>query len=117
MNLIIVTPAYNEEKRLTLLIDSVVSQSKLPTEWIIVDDGSTDNTSNVIQRAAVKHKWITYLRIDKDNNIDYYLSHLEAFYYGFNNKSDIWNEKIDAIFNNNFVLILGNLVISISVSL
>jgi len=93
---------------LRLLIDSVVSQSKLPTEWIIVDDGSTDNTSNVIQRAAVKNKWITYLRIDKDNNIDYYLSHLEAFYYGFNNKKTtnydvIMKLDADLVLPNNYL--------------
>ena len=55
MRILIITPACNEERNLPLLIKSVVNQSFLPLEWIIVDDGSKDNTSNVIQKAAVKY--------------------------------------------------------------
>ena len=46
----IVTPACNEEKHLPSLIESVLVQSFLPAEWVIVDDGSIDNSSNVIQK-------------------------------------------------------------------
>ena len=54
MKILIITPAFNEEKHLQLLINSVVKQSVVPDEWIIVDDRSTDATSNVIQQAKIK---------------------------------------------------------------
>ena len=47
MKVIIITPACNEELHLPELIDSMVNQTFLPSEWIIVDDGSLDNTSLV----------------------------------------------------------------------
>ena len=65
MKVLIITPACNEEKNLPLLIKSMVNQSIIPFEWIIVDDGSKDNTSNVIQKAAIKFPWIKYLRKEK----------------------------------------------------
>ena len=87
MKILIITPACNEEKHLSALIDSVLLQSHLPLEWIIVDDGSQDNTSNVIQHAAMKYSWIKYLRKEKINLRGPGKSVIEAFYFGFNNRS------------------------------
>ena len=82
MKILIITPAFNEEKHLQLLINSVVQQSIVHDEWIIVDDRSTDATSNVIQQALINNSWIRYLRKNNENS-DYYNSALEAFYYGY----------------------------------
>jgi biofilm PGA synthesis N-glycosyltransferase PgaC len=60
----IVTPVKNEEKFLPEMIDSVVNQTVRPREWIIVDDGSTDRTVVIIQRAVATHEWIRCVRID-----------------------------------------------------
>ena len=87
MKILIITPACNEERNLPLLIKSVVNQSFLPLEWIIVDDGSKDNTSNVIQKAAVKFSWIKYLRKEKFNVRSPGKSVMETFYFGYNYKS------------------------------
>ena len=65
MKTLIITPAYNEEKFIKATIDSVVSQKLLPVEWVIVDDQSEDNTSDLIKEAASKHNWITYLKKEK----------------------------------------------------
>ena len=86
MKILIITPACNEEEHLPSLIDSVLVQSHLPIEWIIVDDGSVDNSSNVIQKAAIKHDWIKYLRHEKKGLRSPGKSVMEAFYFGFNNK-------------------------------
>lgn len=49
MFLSIVTPAYNRAYTLERLYNSLRSQSDLDFEWIVVDDGSTDNTGELIQ--------------------------------------------------------------------
>tara|TARA_Y100000589_G_scaffold332251_1_gene390786 strand:- start:3383 stop:4249 length:867 start_codon:yes stop_codon:yes gene_type:complete len=104
MKVLIITPAFNEEKHLQLLINSVISQTYQPAEWIIVDDASTDSTSNIIQHATINNKWIRYLR-KSDEDSDYYNSALEAFYFGFKKRL---NDDYDIIMKLDADLILPN---------
>lgn len=46
---ILITAAYNEGKFIEKNILSVVNQMNMPAEWIIVNDGSTDNTEDIIK--------------------------------------------------------------------
>ncbi len=55
---IIITAARNEAAYLGKTIKSVISQTLLPQEWVIVDDGSTDETPRIAQAAAQVHPWI-----------------------------------------------------------
>lgn len=55
---IVVTPCKNEASNLPRLIESMVSQVIKPALWVIVDDGSTDKTSEIIRNAEKKYKWI-----------------------------------------------------------
>jgi poly-beta-1,6-N-acetyl-D-glucosamine synthase len=55
---VIITPAHNEESYIRTTLDSVVSQTFKPAQWVIVDDGSTDDTWNIIQNYAEKYSWI-----------------------------------------------------------
>jgi glycosyltransferase involved in cell wall biosynthesis len=57
-NYIIITPAYNEEAYIERTLKSVIKQSILPIEWIIVDDGSTDKTAEIVKDYASKYNWI-----------------------------------------------------------
>lgn len=46
----VIIPTYNRSKRLRKALESVVRQRLLPTEVIVVDDGSTDETPQLIAR-------------------------------------------------------------------
>jgi glycosyltransferase involved in cell wall biosynthesis len=55
---VIITPARNEGQYLQKTIDSVVTQTLTPQKWVIVSDGSTDNTSQLIDSATKQYAWI-----------------------------------------------------------
>jgi len=57
-----ITPVRNEAKYATDTIASMVRQTLLPERWVIVDDGSTDGTGDLIDAAAREHPWITAVR-------------------------------------------------------
>ena len=55
---VLITPTRNEEAHLPKTIEAMVSQTLRPQKWIIVNDGSTDKTSEIIDRAGKEHSWI-----------------------------------------------------------
>jgi poly-beta-1,6-N-acetyl-D-glucosamine synthase len=61
---VLVTPARNEQATIEITIKSVISQSALPKEWIIVSDRSTDQTDEITKRYAASYSFIRLLRID-----------------------------------------------------
>jgi biofilm PGA synthesis N-glycosyltransferase PgaC len=62
----LITPAWNEESHLPELIRSVASQTVLPAAWVIVSDGSTDRTDDIVRQAAKDYPWIRLLRRERD---------------------------------------------------
>jgi glycosyltransferase involved in cell wall biosynthesis len=93
MNYVIITPAYNEGQYIGRTIDSVLAQTLKPLIWIIVDDGSTDSTGDIIKNYELKHSWIRYVHRTKKTGQSYYasnvyaieegLKHLEGLEYDF----------------------------------
>jgi glycosyltransferase involved in cell wall biosynthesis len=55
---VIITPARDEEANLERTIESVIAQTVLPVEWVIVNDGSTDRTAEIIEESARQYPWI-----------------------------------------------------------
>jgi glycosyltransferase involved in cell wall biosynthesis len=55
---VIITPVRDEEEHLCSTIESMVRQTVLPKEWVIVDDGSTDGTGKIIDDYASRYPWI-----------------------------------------------------------
>jgi hypothetical protein len=62
MKYVLITPARDEENFIEGTIKSVISQTILPERWIIVDDGSTDRTAEIVAKYAQCHSWIELLR-------------------------------------------------------
>ena len=58
MKYVVITPVRNEEKHLPLTIQSMVAQTILPDRWVIVNDGSTDQTGRIAEEAGRAHSWI-----------------------------------------------------------
>lgn len=56
---VIITPARDEEEFLQKTILAVANQTVRPIQWIIVDDGSSDRTGEIIDRFAHTYPWIT----------------------------------------------------------
>ena len=52
----IIVPAYNAEKYINKCIDSMIKQTKEELEFIIVNDGSTDNTEKLVKEYKDKRK-------------------------------------------------------------
>jgi biofilm PGA synthesis N-glycosyltransferase PgaC len=81
---IIISPARNEEKHIEKTINSVINQTKKPKYYVIVNDGSTDNTSAIINRFAAVHDWIKEIKLSDRGFHKYGSGVMEAFYTGLN---------------------------------
>ncbi len=63
MPYVLITPARNEADLIEGTIRSVIAQTVRPVRWIIVSDGSTDGTDEIVKRYAAEHPWIELLRM------------------------------------------------------
>lgn len=46
----ILTPTYNRAKTLPKLIESLCGQTSTNFQWLVIDDGSTDDTDSIFER-------------------------------------------------------------------
>ena len=60
---VVITPARNEAKFIELTLQSVVAQTVRPAKWVIVSDGSTDGTDDIVSKYAAENPWIELLRM------------------------------------------------------
>ena len=63
MEYVLVTPARNEVAYIEAALRSVVTQSRLPKRWVIVSDGSSDGTDEVVLRYMTGREWIELLHL------------------------------------------------------
>lgn len=80
---IIISPVRNEAKHLPGTIESVASQTVLPVQWIIVDDGSTDGSKEILEGAASRYSWISVVPRDDRGMRKPGTGVIEAFYDGY----------------------------------
>jgi glycosyltransferase involved in cell wall biosynthesis len=65
-NYVLITPARNEEKYIERTIQSVISQTILPEKWVIVSDGSTDGTDEIVKRYEAHYDFIQFMCLESN---------------------------------------------------
>ena len=84
----IITPARNEAAFIELTIKSVIGQTVLPLKWVIVSDGSTDGTDEIVRKYAVEHPWIELVRMpERDER--HFAGKVQAFNAGYARVKDM----------------------------
>lgn len=71
LSYVLVTPARNEEAFIELTLESVVRQTILPLKWVIVSDGSTDRTDEIVKAYSARHAWIDSIRLSEHDARDF----------------------------------------------
>ncbi|MCA9288984.1 MAG: glycosyltransferase family 2 protein, partial [Phycisphaerales bacterium] len=80
--ILIISPCRDEQDHIRACIDSVAAQTVRPTLWIIVDDGSTDRTPEILEGAAREYGFIRVVRRDNRGQRSVGPGVIEAFYAG-----------------------------------
>lgn len=62
MTYVLITPARNEEAFIELTIQSMIRQTCPPLKWVIVSDGSTDGTDDIVRKYLPDYSWIELVR-------------------------------------------------------
>lgn len=63
MSYVLITPARNEAAVIELTLRAVVAQTLKPIKWVIVSDGSTDGTDEIVARYLAENAWIELIRL------------------------------------------------------
>lgn len=79
----LITPCRDEAKFARQTLDSVTRQSLLPALWVIVDDGSSDETPQILAEYAAKYSWIRVLRREDRGQRAVGSGVIDAFYHGY----------------------------------
>ena len=80
---VLISPCRNEAKYMRQTLDTVVAQSVTPALWVIVDDGSTDETPQILAEYAARHPWITIVTRKDRGRRAVGPGVIEAFYAGY----------------------------------
>ncbi|MBN1816651.1 MAG: glycosyltransferase family 2 protein [Sedimentisphaerales bacterium] len=91
---VIVTPAYNEAAYIGRTIESVLAQTVRPIRWVIVDDGSTDETARIVKAYILDHPWIRYVFRPKVPGQSYYSSNVYAIQEGMTYLAEVGYEYL-----------------------
>jgi biofilm PGA synthesis N-glycosyltransferase PgaC len=79
---VLISPCRDEAAYMEKTLDSVVAQTVRPARWVIVDDGSTDATPEILARYAAAHDWIEVVRKPDRGARAVGPGVIEAFYFG-----------------------------------
>jgi glycosyltransferase involved in cell wall biosynthesis len=80
---LVISPCRNEAKYMRRTLDSVIGQSARPALWVIVDDGSTDETPEILAEYGRKHDFIKVVRRENRGHRSVGPGVIEAFYDGY----------------------------------
>jgi len=80
---VVISPVRDEAEFLPRVIKAMESQTIQPTEWVVVDDGSTDGTWELLVSAATRNPWMNIVRKPDRGERSVGPGVVEAFYYGY----------------------------------
>ncbi|WP_370100853.1 glycosyltransferase family 2 protein [Xanthomarina gelatinilytica] len=107
MNFYIVIPAHNEEAYIKQTLESLVTQTLLPKQLVVVNDHSTDKTQQIVERFVSKYNWISLVNTTSSDEHLPGSKIIHAFYKGFEILDDSYDVicKFDAdlIFPKNYL--------------
>lgn len=84
---LVISPCRNESEYMRQTLDSMVSQTVQPKKWLIVDDGSTDETPEILKEYADKHPWIEILTREDRGHRAVGPGVIQAFYSGYDSQN------------------------------
>jgi poly-beta-1,6-N-acetyl-D-glucosamine synthase len=90
---VIITPARNEAQFIELTLKSVIAQTIRPMRWVIVSDGSTDDTDEIVTRYIPGNPWIELLRMPERAE-RHFAGKVYAFNAGYAKTKDLNPEVI-----------------------
>jgi biofilm PGA synthesis N-glycosyltransferase PgaC len=93
---VLITPARNEAQFIELTLKSVVAQTVKPVRWVIVSDGSTDGTDDIVRKYAVDQPWIELLRMPERTE-RHFAGKVHAFNAGYDRVKDLDFEVIASL--------------------
>ena len=93
LSYVLITPARNEAAYIEHTIRSVIKQTVLPTKWVIVDDGSLDETTSIIAKYLPDHEWMELVELPKHKERNF-AGKVYAFNAGLERVRDLQYEVI-----------------------
>ena len=91
---LVVSPVKDEELYIERTIQSMLKQTLRPVQWLIVDDGSTDQTPAIIAKYTRDHDWIKSIRIDRDSVRNLGVTEIRAFATGYESIRNIPHDYV-----------------------
>ncbi len=79
---VVITPARNEGRYIGRTLESMVSQTCPPMKWVIVSDGSSDNTDDVVNEYRKGRDWIELVRLPEQRDRSF-AAKVQGFESGF----------------------------------
>jgi glycosyltransferase involved in cell wall biosynthesis len=80
---VVISPVRNEAQFIEQTIQAMINQTVKPSEWIIVNDGSTDETGDIVARYAAHYSWIKPINRQDRGYRQRGPGVVDAFYEGF----------------------------------
>lgn len=93
---VLITPARNEANSIELTIQSVLAQTIRPIRWVIVSDGSSDETDNIVDKYIGANPWIELVRMPDRRERDF-AGKVHAFNAGYARVKNLDYEVIGSL--------------------
>ncbi len=93
---VLITPARNEAAFIELTLKSVVAQTVRPLKWVIVSDGSTDGTDEIVTKYLADNPWIELLRMPERRE-RHFAGKVHAFNAGYARVKDLPFEIVGSL--------------------